>query len=231
MSDSADDDGHETRALVEEIRTLARRLTVSLPEGVDLLQLSEQTKTAAKVQLIREASLWRQEEITRTALLSYEQGDLVVPAMLTRAAMETAALIMYVSEKVERALSHGATAELDVQLSGILTGSKSWPETPGAVNVLTLVDRVTKKIDSFRQSYDFLSEATHPNWAGTHGAYSKLDRSTMMVSYSRRGEQGENKATGVLKPLAGSLELFIGYYEYLGDMLLPFARVCDRDLA
>ncbi len=209
------------------VRSFSRWLTASLPEGVDLLMLSPRTKTAVKVQLLREALLWRQEELARNAVDSLERGEVVVPAMLTRAAMETAALLVYIYEAVEKAINGGITPQLDEKLYGILTGSKSIPESPGAINVLTLIDRVTRKIPMFRVSYDSLSEATHPNWAGVHGAYSSLDQASMTVSYRRGGSNFQGKALVALLPLAGSLDLFISYYGHLGELLPEFVRVCE----
>lgn len=225
---AAEGEPFEGRDPLDVARELAARFTSSLPESVDLLGPSLRYKTASKAHLLREALIWRMEEMARNAVRCIDAGDTTAAALLTRAAMETMAMLFCVHRLVDHAIRNGLEQDTDDRLTGWLTGSKSWPETPGALNVLTAVGKVRTLIPSFGESYDHLSEAAHPNWAGAHGAYSILDRDKMVVSYASGGENPANRAEVAVKPLAATLSMFEHYYNDLADLILPFARECER---
>ena len=168
---------------LDEVRARIETLGQHLPTEVDALATSTKYKTAAKVHIIRESLIWREEELARSALDLLDRQDYVAAALVTRAVMETTAAMVYLHRLVERALDNGMDEGLDAKLTGFLTGSKVWEELDGAINVLTMIDKVEKIIPGYRGHYDFLSEYAHPNWSGTHGAYAIINHEPAIVSF------------------------------------------------
>ncbi len=142
--------------------------------------------------------------------------------------METTAAIVYLHGLVTRALNNGMDDALDAKLNGFLTGSKVWHDLPGAINVLTMIDKVEKVIPGYRAHYDFLSEYAHPNWSGALGAYGIIDHNTAIVSFTKGGRSCQRRRQTVLGMLAGSTGLFTGYYNFLGDLIVPFADFVEQ---
>lgn len=213
---------------LDEIRAEIASLSANLPSEVDALGTSTKYKTAMKVHLLRESLIWREEELARSALDLLNNEDYIAAALVTRAVMETTAAIVYLHGLVDRALKKGMDDALDAKLNGFLTGSKVWHDLPGAINVLTMIDKVEKVIPGYRGHYDFLSEYAHPNWSGTHGAYGIIDHDTAIVSFAKGGRSAERNRQTVSGMLAGSVGLFTGYYNFLGDLIVPFAGLVDQ---
>ena len=213
---------------LDKVRAEIAALSAHLPTEVDALATSTKYKTAMKVHLLRESLIWREEELARSALTLLDSEDYVAAALVTRAVMETTAATVYLHGLVDRALKQGMDDALDAKLAGFLTGSKVWHDLPGAINVLTMIDKVDKVIPGYRGHYEFLSEYAHPNWSGTHGAYGIIDHEAAIVSFVKGGRSAERHRRTVLGMLAGSVGLFTGYYNFLGDLIAPFAELAEQ---
>lgn len=174
--------------------------------------------------MLRESIIWRMEELARSALVCLDNADFVSAALLTRGVMETTAAIVYLHKLVNRAIDDGVTDDLEDKLTGFLTGSKIWDDLGGAINVLTMIDAVDKVIPGYRKHYEFMCEYAHPNWSGTQGAYAIIDQEQFTVSLRRGGRSPENSLKIITGMLAGSVGLFVGYYNFLGEKLVPFAE-------
>jgi|GEM_PF-729823 hypothetical protein len=213
--------------MLDEVRAEIAQLTASLPQKIDLLGLSARYKTAGKVHMLRESLFWRMEELSRNTLALLDAGDLVAAALVARAVMETTAAIVYLHKLVERGIRDGVTADLDDKLTGFLTGSRIWEDLGGAINVLTMIDAVEKAIPGYRRHYESLCEYAHPNWSGAFGAYGATDQKELTVAFTREGRCAENNRKIIIGMLAGSVGLFNGYYNFLADMLVPFAKAVE----
>lgn len=74
----------------------------------------------------------------------------------------------------------------------LLAGSKVWEDGPQALQILTCIDRMDKKVPGVRVHYDFLSEIAHPNWGGVVGMYAKMEEATFTARF---GCDLQDKAT------------------------------------
>jgi hypothetical protein len=61
--------------------------------------------------------------------------------------------------------------DLNEVLMRMLAGSRLWDDGPKALQILSCIDRMDKKVPGVRKSYDVLSEIAHPNWRGVFGMY------------------------------------------------------------
>ena len=212
----------------DTLRLKIRQLIDNLPEAVDLGGLSKRYKTAGKVHLLRESLIWRAEEFARNASGLLDAGDCVAAALLTRALMETTAALVYLHGLVQKGLNIGISRGLDEKLTGFLVGSKKWGDTGKAIHVNDMLKEVEKVIPGFfTDHYATLSEYAHPNWQGAFGAYSTTDQKRLIVTFSRDGRLAENHRKQVGSILFATVDLLSGYYNFVSDMLQPFADAVE----
>jgi hypothetical protein len=105
--------------------------------------------------------------------------------------------------------------------------NKPDPEMPDAVNTLSLIDRVEKTTPGFRSIYDALCEYTHPNWAGTFGAFGSIMTETTELELGPR-ERIPAYSAG-LSTLSGSLTAFEFYYKKSGELVQKLNERFDKN--
>lgn len=138
-----------------------------------------------KVQTAHQCMLWRVNELAGSAVLSLASNQLVSAAVLIRSLVETAAALYYIGVKVRSIVSSAdrkaALSQANTDLSRLLLGRRG--HEPDAINVLTMLGHVEKKIPRAREIYDDLSELAHPNWYGAALMYSQ-GRQEEKVTYT-----------------------------------------------
>jgi HJR/Mrr/RecB family endonuclease len=225
---SASEESLET--LLAESRDRLGLLETNLPRRVDPMAVSPTAKLPFKALSYREALIWRMAELSRTALDSFMSDKLASAILLTRAAIETTAALWYLCAKVDAALTAGAVGDIDAYLMRLIMGSKTDPEMPQALNVLTFVDYANKDIEGFRHQYDILSEFAHTNWAGTTGLYSKVDVKSFWTDFGSDVRDNEGpRRIGVIN-LSVALGMFQRSYNRLADILPAFIALCESEL-
>lgn len=206
---------------VAEAREWIGRIADSLPKSVDPAALGVKDKAPWKLMVIREALIWRTEELGRNACDALERDDFAAAAILTRALTENAALTWMLMEILD-GRSRYTPDELHKLLSRLLLGSRAWPETPQAVQILNSIDKMNKRIPGVRASYDGLSDIVHPNWRGVAGLYSANDTTSLITNFGR-GLRGVDSTRGsITSALLGSLGAFEHSYNRIGDVLPDF---------
>lgn len=213
-----------------EIRERLKLLESSLPKRVDAWAVSQISKLPSKALLYREALIWRMAELGRGALESFENDNLASAILLTRAAVETSAALWYLCAKVDDAVQFGVVGDTDAYLMKLMMGSKTDPDMPQAINVLTFVKRVDKDIEGFCNQYDILSEFAHPNWAGTTLLYSKLDPANLWWDFGANIRAGDSTKHIGVGNLSVALMIFERSYNRITDLMPPFITLCESQL-
>jgi hypothetical protein len=214
-------------SMMGEIRERVDLLESNLPRRVDGFGISPHSKLPFKVLLYREVLIWRMAELSRSAFDNLEKERLASAITLTRAAVETSAALWYLWTKIDGAVQSRTVGDIDDYLMKLIMGSKTNPDLPQAINVLTFVDRTNKDIDGFREQYDNLSEFAHPNWAGTALLYSKSDPKNLWTDFGAniRG-LGSMKQAGALN-LRVALMIFERNYNLITALIPPFVELCE----
>jgi cation transport regulator ChaC len=214
-------------SLMDEIRGRLELLESNLPARVDGFALSPHTKIPFKVLLYRDALIWRMAELSHGAFENLESDKLGSAILLTRAAVETSAALWYLWGKLNDAVQAKTVGDIDEDLMKLVMGSKTNPDLPQAINVLTFVDRTDKDIEGFREQYDHLSEFAHPNWAGTTLLYSRPDPQTLRADFGSniRGDRG-TKQIGAIN-LNVALMIFERNYKLIADLMPSFVALCE----
>jgi hypothetical protein len=214
---------HPWAADLAEARKLAASLSANLPDKVDIAQLGVRSKSPFQLLTVREALIWRTEELARGACDAIDKEDFAVAALLVRSVAESAAMTWYLLEILQKRKGY-TPDQLNDKLMRLFAGSKNgWSDGPEAVSVLTFVQRLDKKLPGFEAAYNFLSEIAHPNWLGVSGMYSKIDRENFVVYYGRGLRAGHDQAGARLAHvLVGSLLTFEDGYNNIGIALAAF---------
>lgn len=210
-----------------EARRLAAGLSVSLPDKIEIAALRVRSKAPFQLISVREALIWRTEELARSACEALEKEDFTVAALLIRSIAESAAMTWYLLEILENRKGY-TPAELNDKLMRLFAGSKSgWTDGPEAVSVLTFVERLNRKLPGFQEAYSSLSEYAHPNWLGVSGLYSKIDRENFTVHYGR-GLRTEPAGHQLANALVGGLLTFEDGYNKIADAMPAFLAELEK---
>lgn len=206
-----------------EARLTSERLNASLPSLVRAGELTHKSKLPFKAVSIRELLMHRVSALSCSAVDQFESKEVISGIVLTRAIVETVAVLYCLNKRLEQFVAAPGDVEeerLDDFLMKSLVGAR-WEEHPvQAQNVLSFIDKVSKEIELFRESYDSLSEYAHPNWSGMLGTYGEFNRERMeLVLGNRTGAPGMRSGCTVL---ATALDIFAYTYNSMSETLHAF---------
>jgi len=222
LSSEASTTDADAQSAIARAREFANGLRASLPTTVDVAALGVKSKAPFQLLCAREALIWRTEELARNACDALERDDLAVASILTRSIAENTALVWKLMELLEERIKY-TPKELSEKLMRALVGWKSDPDFPEAYNILSLIDRMDKRIGGgVRASYDRLSEIAHPNWNGALALYSKTDRENFVTYFGRFPEKAESRRRSTANVLAACLGCFEYAYNKISDMVPAF---------
>jgi hypothetical protein len=196
-------------------KELTQRLSQNLPVSIDVAALGVRSKAPYQLLVVREALIWRTEELARNACDAIQSDDFSVAAILTRAITENAALTWKLKE-IQDKRSGKSPEELNAALMRALSGSSTWEGAPAPYHVLSCLDILTKTIDGARQTYESLSEFAHPNWRGVLGLYSNTD-TEKFITYFGHGFGGPLARRQITTALCAALGVFEYAYNAISD--------------
>jgi len=200
-----------------EAKEIAERLAASLTNKIPAAGLTPRSKLPFKTLSIRELLIHRVSELASSAVENFERDRVVAAILLTRAVIETVAVLFALHERVECFLENKNADEFDAFLMRTLMGSRINSDLPTAVNILTLIDRLNTVVEETRTTYDALCEITHPNWAGLLGSFGDIDRKALEL---RLGTAGRSRGMSAgVNALSGSLMAFQHYYNELAKLI------------
>ena len=213
--------------LLRKGKLFSQALKSSLPPRIDPATISTKAKIPFKALCVREVLLYRVSELAEAALRSYEESQLVATATLSRALMESVALLYWLYKELQRTLEkRGSSDKINKFLAKALVGTRNQTTPLLAHNVMTAIDVVDKDIPSYRKLYEELCEIAHPNWGGGLGAYAKLNRKKVWYEL----EKARLPRPLILGPLVTSLEFFVHFYDKMIPLLQDFAALCEKEL-
>jgi hypothetical protein len=214
------------RSDLAEARHLAAGLSESLPPKIEIAAIGVRSKAPFQLLTVREALIWRTEELARNACDALEREDFTVAALLTRSIAESAAMAWYLLEILEKRATY-SPAQLNDKLMQMFAGSKTSAGAPEPINVKTFVQRLDRKIPGFEAAYNSLSEYAHPNWLGVSRLYSKIDRENFTVHFGR-GFHAERARDQLVHALVGGLMTFEAAYNKIADGMPAFVAELEK---
>jgi hypothetical protein len=226
---------HNTPTDIELGLDTMHRLKVSVCDGIELSPVS---KVPAQMMIFTQVALRRTVELAEAAIREMNRRNLVTSALLARGTIETSCLLWDVMFRVEEVANSGDTkrlAEIHELMSKSLLGGKAkdfrLSEEIEARNVITIIERLTKKLDAPLMAYfERLSEFAHPNYHG------------MMATYTVEGGDARKEfcegRIGTRRPLiltalgtlATSISIVVRSFEMMAKDLEKLAILAEREI-
>ena len=249
----------EINALIEALATLPVEVEViSVPPGLHVEGRADHLlETVTMLQAAAPSVAWRVEQLSSALIDAIDNRNITVAALSGRAILELAASAYRDADLVEsrwqglRFDQEAAINEL-ADPSGVIRkslnhfffGTRSfvqWEDSDPRINskrnVVTDIDRVDRKLSKvpFRELYDGLSEAAHPNlesasqhWASTGFTRTGLRRERVSRIPPMQGEMPEALVTTLLVGLTISRNAWTDFAWVAVDAQLRHARHLPR---
>jgi hypothetical protein len=214
---------------LEYIKGLHEQLAANLPPSVERWSISHHAKLPFKAMSLRGILMYRVAELSKAAHHLYEARSLIPAFVLSRAVVETGALLFALLKNMRRVVREQEVGDVDDFLMKALFGRRTPNYDLPAFNVLTLIDHMDKESEGVRNLYDFLCEYTHPNYSGSYGAYGSEDKENYKLNLGVDFER-INWQPAILSHLITVRE-FIKHCEEISGLLADFTAVCEADLA
>ena len=150
-------------------------IAANLPEKIRVVDLGVREKEPYLALTLREALIWRVEELGATACATIRAEKYGSATLVVRALIETCAILSQLRELLDGRT--GVNDDVRAKLYRMLFGARNNAALPDAINVLTFIDHLQKRFPGTRvaRAYDLFSEYAHPNWAGVAGLYATMD--------------------------------------------------------
>jgi hypothetical protein len=224
----------ESSQNLERCKLKIEQLNTILPSTIDYRDISLKAKIPFIVLGYSGALLHRVAELADSSVELYGKPKRTISAiLLARAVMETTAMLYVLHRRVAEAVTKRSTSELreylDTNIFGWRTeGEDNLPKMP---NILGAIDQVDKHLleGRYRRTYEGLSEYCHPNCAGVHMAYVKLDKINRRAHVGAEFTKIDTEAQ--LGALLSCLHIATDAYEKIAGLMKEFIGVCEYEIA
>lgn len=206
---------------IEEARTRLGNIRAHLPIQLAVADLQVREKLPFLALCIRDALLWRAEEMGRNGCDIIERKEFAAGILLVRGVTECAAMMWRLRTILEERQKIGFE-ELHKTVRSMWLGWKSDAEMPQALNILTQIDHLDRQVPGVRRLYDQASEYAHPNWSGVAGLFARTDYDAHITYFGSDLRNRAAPAGLAINLLIGSLSIVEGGYNAIGDLMPDF---------
>ena len=221
---------------LKDIEETVARHKASLCSKVEAASVSTISKTPFNVLVYRECLFYRHTQLCETSLQLVKQGTATPAVVLARAAIECTGMIYWAHKKLLSYRNSVLLSDIDKfflkALMGSkaeeLMGSKTEDNLRGAHNVMTGLDHVDVKYNGLRKLYDQMSEFAHPNYAGVHQSYAKIDYDKYTVAFKYNNDKTAYQHKMAVNAVGGSLVVFEVYYNAIAKEMSEFVLWCEN---
>ncbi len=153
----------------------------SIPASIRASDYGSPSRVPFHAASARYTLLSRLENLTAAAETMLRSLEPVACAILTRANFETIAMLDRLEVTISSVEDSESNTEVLEKIGPMLFAGRRPESFLKATNILTLVNKMNKRIADVQSAYDRLSEWAHPNMDGLMRAYSSLDDTTMTL--------------------------------------------------
>jgi len=231
MTDTSEPD------LIAESRKLCGQLADRLPSDFALTGdawfispsgNSVASKLPSKIMSVIGSLAHRARDFGELSCELFERRKIVPAIVLTRALMETTALLYLTQKKMAQALEADSIAELDEFLVKCMSGSRIDPTKPDSPNVLTVIQHLDKEAgcDRYADFYNSLCEFAHPNSLGTFYSYTQYNPDDHCLSFGEN--QGMTTGNDAAFSTVFALEVIVEFYDRAVRMLPQLSELSKK---
>lgn len=203
-------------------RRILGALSNRLPSSIDPRLKNMPSLTLYQVVYLRDTLAHRIRDLSEKAVPLFESNQLIPAFLVTRALLETVALLYDLHKKILSAIDRQEITQLDEWLKRVSLGRKNVETTITPPNILNALDSMDTEYAGVREMYDQLSEFCHPNFAGVLASYSRLNDTGNMLLL---GPHDEPPMPLGSTPYLIALKLAVHYYDKIDHNLDAIKRL------
>jgi hypothetical protein len=211
-----------------ECKSFLKKINERLVNKVAAYDLGYKAKLPFEAISFHELLLHRTADLSETAINLFELKKLVPAIIMTRAVYETTAILNSLGVKIEEVIRTKNIENVGDFFMKSLFGGRIKEAPIESINILSAIDRITKRFKHIRESYDYLSEYAHPNWSGLMGSYGNLIVETATLHLGK--EVSKISFMVALPLLAQSLAIFLHDYDEIKKQLPKFNNICEKSI-
>lgn len=149
--------------------------------------LAHRWKATTRSVVFREATAWRTHDLLSQAVYLYEGKHLLGARILVRSAIETVAVLTYLNQITRKVVSGDLDFfDFSKRTAQLLLGSKDGSTSQSSINIITILEKVERRIPGISKVYASLSESAHPNYEGTANGYGIVDQESFAAEFKNR---------------------------------------------
>jgi hypothetical protein len=148
-------------------------------------EMAHKWKATFRSLLLRETVFWRLEDLLQQSYALHKMGHSLGALIILRSALETIATLIYLNQLTVSVLDGTLEFRAFGEKTGVLLlGSRNKSTEYSAINILTILQKCTKRYEYIENFYADLSECAHPNCEGLVLGYSRPDRENLIENFS-----------------------------------------------
>ena len=176
-----------------------------------------------------QAILYRVTDIATESIDLWRRVKPVSAIILARSLMETVGSLWWLLSRAKRKIADKDFSGIDEDIQSLSFASKITTELPSASNAMNYIDAVDKFLKGgFRNTYEILCEACHPNHLGVLWAYSELNTENFEVTFFTQHPDAKRfldaNMTSSLNVSLYVLQLAINEYYKIRPMLVALSK-------
>ncbi len=150
---------------------LLKELELNLHQEIDEDIFGGKKNIMHKFFTVRSGLMHRAYELAISAHQCANQHQIVSGKILTRSLFETTSVLGFLYYKIAIFNKDKNIESFNQMIMCVMLGSKDGATEYESINILTIIDKINKEFDGYRDSYNALSEYSHPNFLGTCGTF------------------------------------------------------------
>lgn len=214
-------DAARQKTLLARARAATETLVGLLADQIPITTSLSTRRVPFKVATLRELLAHRMAALAVPATTLLDKSNIVSGILLSRAALETVAILIDLDRELRSFLQAPDEEKLDKFLMNSIFANRHGEKGEMAEyqtrSIMYSIDRLDKDVKGIRFTYDALSEYCHPNWGGLHGSFGKVNPEMSVVDLGPRmvGEGFEIGGTA----LSASVEMFVACYNEMDGLI------------
>lgn len=233
----SDPEWDKHRSSVEDIVATLERLRERRVDSVTAAGPPIKPKIVWKIEAYLQGQLYRSVALGDGVCDAWDRENPLVAVILARSIFETAAAVWAFKSSLEKAVQKKSMDAIDTTTNKYTFHSR-WKGWEGdlsapAPSILTFIDKLDAEFlgdpkgKHARDSYEFLSEFSHPNWPGAAGLFGEIDTEKIRMDFNPMHPKKWTIAHIISG--AGTLRLVEHCLDKVEEMLLKIQEISESD--